>query len=144
MSREPDCIFCKIVAGEIPALIVRRTDAVVAFLDIGPLAEGHLLIIPCDHYANLTDMPPALCAEIASAVPMLGRALLDVTDAEGFNMLVNQGEVAGQVIHHVHFHLIPRRRGDELGYRWNAGQYVPGRADEVAAAYRAALAAPST
>ena len=133
MSRDPDCIFCKIVAGEVPASVVHRTDAILAFLDVGPLAEGHVLVIPCDHYAKLADMPPALCAQIGAVAPTLGQALLKVTEAEGFNMLVNQGEVAGQVVGHVHFHLIPRRKGDGLGYRWNAGQYAAGRAEERAA-----------
>ncbi|UCE58824.1 MAG: HIT family protein [Phycisphaerales bacterium] len=140
MTRATDCIFCKIVAVEIPAAVVFENDSIFAFLDVGPLAEGHLLVIPRDHYANLVELPSSLCAQIGSLIPKLGRVLLDVTAAEGFNLLANQGRVAGQVVPHVHFHLIPRVADDQLGYRWNAGEYPPGRSEELAAAYQAALA----
>lgn len=140
MPRDPDCVFCKIVAREIPALIIHEDESVVAFLDINPLAEGHLLIIPREHYAEVVDMPPAQYSALSSSVPTLGRALIKVTGAEGFNVLVNNGLVSGQVVPHVHCHLIPRRPLDELGYRWNAGQYAGGRDAELAAGYRKALA----
>ena len=139
MPRDSDCIFCKIVAGEVPASIVYRTDTLMAFLDVGPLADGHLLVIPRDHYQSLVDMPPEACAALALELPKLGCALLEVTGAEGFNLLQNNGGVAGQVVHHVHFHLIPRKAGDGLGYRWNAGKYAEGRAAELAAAFEAAI-----
>jgi histidine triad (HIT) family protein len=141
MARDPNCVFCKIVAGEIPAAVVYEDEAVFAFLDVGPLAEGHLLVIPRDHYARLAeDLPADQCALIVSKLPMLGRALREATGADGFNLLCNQGAVAGQEVPHVHFHLIPRKPGDGLGYRWNAGAYPEGRAQEVLAAYKGALA----
>lgn len=139
MSHDSGCVFCKIVAGGIPASVVYKTDTVLAFLDVGPLADGHLLVIPREHYGALDALPVALCAQLAGAFPVLGKALLAVTKAEGFNLLCNQGEAAGQVVPHVHFHLIPRRRGDGLGYRWNAGNYAAGRAEELAATYRQVL-----
>lgn len=141
MTREPDCIFCKIVAVEIPAAVIYENESLVAFLDISPLAEGHILVIPREHYARVADLPASVCTQIAIALPKLGRALLEVTKAEGFNILANNGEVAGQVVPHVHFHLIPRKANDGLGYRWNAGSYAAGRAEEIAAAYQAALVA---
>ncbi len=140
MSRDADCVFCKIVAGEIPSTAVYQDDAIYSFLDIGPLAEGHLLVIPRDHYVNLMDMPPELCGRLASMIPTLGKAVLKVTSASGFNLLCNQGSVAGQVVPHVHFHFIPRNEGDGLGYRWNAGTYPNGKLDQLIEAYRAALA----
>jgi histidine triad (HIT) family protein len=73
-------------------------------------------------------------------LPRLGRALLEVTGAEGFNLLVNQGAAAGQSVSHLHVHLIPRKAGDGLGYRWNAGSYMEGRAAELANAYQDTLA----
>lgn len=139
MSRDPNCVFCKIVAVQIPAAVVYEDEDVLAFLDVGPLAEGHLLVIPRDHYANLTDLSPGKCSKLAATFPFLGRALLAVTRAAGFNILVNQGTVAGQVVPHVHFHMIPRGDADQLGYRWNAGKYAPGRAAELAAKIQAAL-----
>ncbi len=140
MPRDPDCIFCKITAGDIPSHTVYEDEDVFAFLDIGPLAEGHVLIIPRDHHSELAAMPAELCAKIASLLPRLGRAALGVTGAEGFNVLVNNGAAAGQVVGHVHWHLIPRQTRDGLGYRWNAGEYAEGRAAQVADAYKAALA----
>ena len=140
MAHDPDCIFCKIVAADIPAAVVYESEALLAFLDVGPLAEGHLLVIPREHCGQLTDLPAGVCTEIGPALRRLGRALMEVTGAEGFNVLQNNGEVAGQVVPHVHVHLIPRRSGDGLGYRWNAGKYTAGRAEELAAQYQEALA----
>jgi len=141
MNRDPSCVFCKIVAAEIPAAVVYQDGNVLAFLDVGPLAEGHLLVIPHEHQQQLSDMPPQHCAQLASTLPLLGDVLLKVTGCAGFNILVNQGSAAGQVVPHVHFHIIPRKEGDQLGYRWNAGKYSPGRADELATKLQAALAA---
>ena len=140
MSRVPDCIFCKIVAVEIPASVVHEDESVLAFLDVGPLAEGHLLVIPRDHHAKLSELPAPASAHLGSLLPRLARALLEVTGADGFNLLVNEGRSAGQLVPHVHMHLIPRSGGDLLGYRWNAGTYQPGRIDELAAAYQEVLA----
>ena len=140
MPLDPNCVFCKIVAAEIPAAVVYQDETVLAFLDVGPLAEGHLLVIPHEHVQRLTDLPPERCAQLASAFPRLGGALLKVTGCAGFNILANQGAVAGQVVPHLHFHMIPRKEGDQLGYRWNAGKYAPGRADALAASLQDALA----
>lgn len=139
MSPDRNCIFCKIAAGEIPAAVVFQNDTIVAFLDIGPLAEGHLLVIPRSHHEGLTDLPGTTAAALAAEIPRLGKALLVVTEAEGFNLLVNQGRAAGQEVPHVHFHLIPRRKQDGLGYRWCPGSYRDDRAQQLKDAYRAAL-----
>lgn len=142
MLREPDCIFCKIIAVEIPASVIFENESVITLLDIGPLAEGHLLVVPRRHFSKLSDLPPAESSQLGAVLPAMARALLEVTQAEGFNVLVNEGRSAGQLVPHVHFHLIPRTSGDKLGYRWNAGSYSPGRADELAAEYQAILAKP--
>ncbi len=142
MQTDPDCVFCRIVAGAIPAARVFENDHVLAFLDIGPLAEGHLLVIPREHYTRLEQMPPDLLACLARCLPDLARAVLAVTGAPGYNLLQNNGRAAGQVVGHVHFHIIPRNEGDGLGYRWNASSYPPGRAGELQRRIRDALAAP--
>lgn len=139
MSRDPQCIFCKIVAVEIPAAIVYEDDRVLAFLDIGPLAEGHLLVISRAHYARVPEIPAEDFSAAAAVIPRLVDVVLRVTGCEGVNILINNGPAAGQVVNHVHWHLIPRRSGDGLGYRWNAGKYAAGRADELAAVYRETL-----
>ncbi len=139
MHRDPDCVFCKIVAGDIPCHIVFQSREMLAFLDIGPLADGHVLLVPEEHYETIIDLSAEMAAELAKTMRWLGKALLTVTGATGFNVLQNNGAVAGQVVNHVHFHLIPRFEGDGLGYRWNAGSYEPGRAETLASAYQEAL-----
>ncbi len=139
MQRDPSCIFCKIVSVDVPAAVVYESASILAFLDVAPLAEGHLLIIPRDHFGTFSEMPSNEASQLANAIPLLGRALLEVSKAEGFNVLINNGSAAGQVVQHVHVHMIPRRAGDQLGFRWNAGTYPKGRADELAVAYQHAL-----
>ena len=127
MSADPTCVFCKIVAGQIPSLAVQDDADTLAFLDINPLGEGHLLVIPKAHYAHIDEMPPAAVAAVTAHLPRLAKAVMAATGAEGYNILQNNGEVAGQAVGHVHFHIIPRTAADGLGYRWNAGQYPAGR-----------------
>lgn len=139
MAADSECIFCKIASKQIPASIVYETELLLAFLDVNPLAECHLLVIPRPHFERLVDMPPELCGELAASLPRLGRAVLEVSGADGFNVLQNNGSVAGQLVPHVHIHLIPRKTDDGLGYRWNAGRYPSGRDAEVSAAFVRAL-----
>ena len=134
-----DCIFCKIISGQIPSLEVYENADCLAFLDIGPLADGHTLLVPKQHFSRLVDVPPAILAAIASQLPRLAAAILRATCAEGLNVLQNNGAAAGQVVEHVHFHLIPRRGGDGLGFRWNAGKYPAGRGEELSRTIAAAL-----
>lgn len=131
MSADPNCIFCKIIAGQIPALRVFEDDAVLAFLDIGPLAEGHLLVVPKAHYTRVEDMLPEQMAGLASHFPRIVRAVTAVTSSEGCNLLLNNERVAGQEVPHVHWHVIPRITGDGLGFRWKSSKYPAGRGETV-------------
>ncbi len=139
MPRDPDCIFCRIVSGEIPCHKVYETEHGLAFLDIGPLAEGHVLWVPRKHVVALDELTESQAADLCRPLPRLGRAMRDVLPAEGYNILQNNGRVAGQEVMHLHFHLIPRTQGDGLGYRWHPGRYGPGRAEALAEAFRTAL-----
>ena len=139
MARDPNCIFCKIVAGDIPSLKVLETDAALAFLDIGPLAEGHVLLIPRDHHLTLLEMPDDAVAELARLLPRLARAVQAATGADARNILQNNGRASGQEVPHVNIHIIPRRPADGLGYRWNAGTYPQGRAEALQARLGEAL-----
>ena len=134
-----DCVFCKIVAGLIPSTRVFEDEHIIAILDIAPLADGHLLIIPRSHHSQITEMSAEQSAALGRHVPRLASAVLAVTGAAGLNVLQNNGRAAGQAVDHVHVHLIPRKNGDGLGYRWNAGSYPAGRADELAQHLRAVL-----
>lgn len=134
-----DCIFCKIAAKTVPAQILSENEDVVAFLDAGPLADGHALVIPRSHHERFDELPPSLAGAIAAHAVSVADALLRVTGVEGYNVLINRGAVAGQVVPHVHMHLIPRRGDDGLGFRWNASSYPEGKAAELADAYRKAM-----
>ena len=128
-KRDPDCIFCKIVADEIPSRRVYEDDDVIAFLDIAPLAPGHTLVIPRDHHVRFTDLDDDLAAAIGRVLPKLSRAVMAATRAEGFNLFQTNGACAGQAVDHVHVHIIPRRPDDGLGYRWKAGTSSEEEAD---------------
>ena len=130
-AQNTDCIFCKIVAGDIPAARIYQDDHVLAFVDINPLADGHVLVIPKRHYVTMDQMPPDEAAALARCLPRLAKAVQSAAGADGLNILQNNGSVAGQVVMHLHVHLIPRVPGDGLGYRWPAQQYPPGRLQQV-------------
>jgi len=134
-----DCIFCRIIAGEIPSAKVYEDENCYAFLDIGPLAWGHTLIVPRKHVERITEMSAEETATLMSVVPRLAKAVLDATGAEGLNVLQNNGAVSGQAVPHLHVHLIPRDPGDGLGYRWNAKQYPEGEMTKVHAKLLKAL-----
>ena len=138
---DASCIFCRIGKGEIPSMKVFEDDATLAFLDINPLAEGHLLIIPKVHRERLEEMSPDEVAAVTRHLPRLGRAVMAATGAQAYNVLQNNGAAAQQSVGHVHFHIIPRREGDSVGYRWPAGSYPAGRGEELRKAVIAALGA---
>ncbi len=128
----PETIFSRIVAGEIPCQRVFENESVLAFLDVNPLAEGHTLVIPKRAAERLEDLPPEQAAEIARCLGEIARRIMAVTGAEGYNVLQNNGPVAGQEVKHVHFHIIPRRAGDGLGYRWKPQSVPPETLAELA------------
>ncbi len=115
-----DSIFTKIVKGEIPCHRIFENDHILAFLDITPLSVGHTLVIPKRQAEKLEDLPPEDTAELARQLGAIARRVVSATGAEGYNILQNNGRAAGQEVPHVHFHIIPRRAGDGLGYRWKA------------------------
>jgi len=129
-SGSGDCVFCKIIAGDIPCHRVFENEHLLAFLDIAPLARGHTVVIPKAHAERLDQLEPEVVAEIGRQLGRIGRRVVSATAAEGYNVLQNNGSVAGQVVPHVHFHIIPRRSDDGLGYRWNAKSAAQ---DELAA-----------
>ncbi len=125
-----DCVFCKIVAGEIPCHRLFEDERVLAFLDINPLAAGHTVLIPKTHAVRFEDMAAADTSALACAIGPVARRVLAAVAADDYNVLQNNGPIAGQVVMHVHVHIIPRRRRDGLGYRWLAGS---ASSDELAA-----------
>jgi histidine triad (HIT) family protein len=103
-----DCIFCKIATGQIPCHKLYEDQRVLAFLDLGPLSHGHTLVIPKHHAVTLGDLPDEDAAAVGAVLPRLGRAVCRATGTQSYNVLQNNGEPAGQVVMHVHFHIIPK------------------------------------
>lgn len=120
MQAQPaqQCIFCKIANKEIPSKIIYETDSLLAFLDIKPANPGHVLVIPKEHYQFLTQMPDTAVAELFKAVKLLCAAVFEVTGAEGVEVRQRNGAAAGQIVPHVHVHIIPRFKNDGIITDW--------------------------
>jgi histidine triad (HIT) family protein len=131
MSAE-ECLFCKMVAGQIPVTKIYENDVILAFLDIGPISDGHALIIPKQHFDKLDECPPELLAKVASHLGKIAKAVSATMHSDGYNVLCNNGRAAGQVIDHLHFHIIPRNSGDDVFNRWPSYKYPDGKIDEIA------------
>jgi histidine triad (HIT) family protein len=108
---DPDCIFCKIISGELAARRIYEDDRAVAFLDIGAWHRGHALVVPKRHVPDLITGPPSL-SEIAPAIDAVARLLMDRLAADGINLLSSTGEAAGQEVFHLHVHVVPRYADD--------------------------------
>jgi histidine triad (HIT) family protein len=130
---EPDCIFCKIVAGELPSERVDEDEHTVAFMDINPWVRGHALVIPRNHSRNLYEVPQEDLAHAASAAKRLAQTMRDRLGADGVNLLNCCEPAAWQTVFHFHVHVIPRFDGDPLRV---PGQPGPGDPDELAAVAR--------
>lgn len=111
---EKDCIFCKIIRGESPAVKLYEDDICLCIFDTHPVSHGHSLIIPKSHYPSLEGTPPSVVAAMCSKVPFISNAIMKATGSDSFNLLVNNGAAAGQVIFHTHIHIIPRKARDCL------------------------------
>jgi len=132
-------IFDKILDGEVPCHRVYEDDHVLAFLDVGPLSDGHTLVIPKERRAHLHELSDEAAAALGRVLPRLCRAVLAATGATAYNVLQNNGAAAHQAVEHVHFHVIPKHAGRGLGIGWQAGELDDGRAKELLAKMKAAL-----
>jgi len=126
------CIFCRMVSGEIPVAKVYEDEVVLAFLDIGPVSDGHTLLIPKEHFAKLEDCPAELIGKVASRLGKISAGVVKATGADGYNMLCNNGRAAGQLVEHLHFHIVPRKTGDGVFDRWPSFKYPQGRIEKLA------------
>jgi len=118
-----DCVFCRIVAGTIPAVRVYEDEHHLAIMDIGPIVKGHVLVMPKAHYQDIHALPEDDLKALAGCVKTVCRALRNGLHAEGINIIQNNGRVAGQLVPHVHFHLIPRFADDGHHWNWDAKKY---------------------
>jgi histidine triad (HIT) family protein len=134
------CIFCRIVTGEIPAEVVAHDDAYLAFLDVTPLADGHVLVVPVAHVATIEDLAPGDADALFRAVRHLAGPVRAAVGAAGTTIGVNNGAATGQTIPHVHVHIVPRREGDGAGSVHTIFRAGPRRpVAEVGAAIRGQL-----
>jgi len=137
-----DCVFCRLVAGELPSRTVYEDERVQAFLDANPLAPGHTLVVPRDHHARLTDVPVDLAMDVYATLHDLVGAIETAVDADGSNVGFNNGPASGQEVPHVHGHIIPRFRGDGgrpiHAVAGSRPDLSDGELDDVAAAIREA------
>jgi histidine triad (HIT) family protein len=133
-----ECIFCKIANKEVPAHIVYEDSGHMAFLDRSPVTPGHTLVITKTHCLNMLDASDDSLQKLAVVVKKVARAVLKGAEAHGVNVSMNNGKAAGQLVQHVHWHVIPRFINDGLRH-WPHGSYKEGQADEVAKRIRKAL-----
>jgi histidine triad (HIT) family protein len=131
-----NCIFCKMAAGQIPVTKIYEDDDVLAFLDIGPLSDGHTLVIPKQHYERLHECPPEILAQVGSRLTKIAGAVSKGMDCDGYNVLCNNARAAGQLVDHLHFHIIPRNEDDGVFDRWPSYSYPDGKAEVLAAKIR--------
>ena len=136
---DKNCLFCRIIAGEIPATKVYEDDLVCAFLDIAPINKGHVLVIPKEHHESSSTIPEATAGRMFHVGSRIGVALRRKLDYDAFNLHLADGTAAGQVVMHAHLHVVPR--GVEDGFHWNWRQlaYAEGEAADVAARIAAKL-----
>ncbi len=133
-----DCLFCKIVSGAIPSTKVYEDASTLAFLDIGPVASGHTLVVPKAHSTNIFDVLPQDWHAVTETARKVAIALDTALHADGVNVMMNNREHAGQTVHHPHIHLIPRFKGDGFTL-WPHGSYAEGEAEAVAQKIRVAI-----
>lgn len=141
MSDPAPTVFDRILAGEIPCHRIYEDEHVLAFLDVGPLSEGHTLLIPKERKAHLHELSDEAAAALGRVLPRLCRAVLQATGAGAYNVLQNNGAEAHQAVMHVHFHVIPRQGSRGLGIGWSPGHLEDGPA--LATRIRAALEKPA-
>ncbi|MDP6345115.1 MAG: HIT family protein [Alphaproteobacteria bacterium] len=135
---EPDCIFCKILAGEVPCFKLYEDDRTLAFMDINPFNDGHCLIITKAHSTNLFDADPADLAAVLPAAQTVARAVEAALEPEGINLIQANGPAAGQTVFHYHVHIFPRQLNDMALLNWG---HRPGDMARVEATYKKILAA---
>lgn len=131
-----NCVFCKILAGNIPSTTVYEDDDFKAIMDISPATKGHIIIIPKKHVANIYEMDDDMASKVLIVAKKIAGAIKDELQCAGLNIIQNNGEVAGQTVFHYHMHIIPRSQGDTVKVTWEPGSYQDGEASRIASALK--------
>ena len=131
--KDDNCIFCKIIGGEIPSNTIYENDTFQVILDVNPASKGHALILPKEHYANLYEIDEEVAAKAMKLAKKLAVHMTEVLGCDGFNILQNNGTVAGQTVFHFHMHLIPRYRNGKNAdiLTWSHEKFTPEELTEI-------------
>ena len=128
-----DCIFCKIANGEIPSATLYEDEDFRVILDLGPASKGHALILPKVHSANIYELPDETAGKVMILAKHMASKLTEALGCDGFNIVQNNGEIAGQTVFHFHMHLIPRYKGDKVVLTWTPGKLTDEMKEEILA-----------
>jgi len=131
--KQNDCIFCKIIAGEIPSHTLYEDEQFKVILDVGPATKGHALILPKEHYANLYELPEEVAMDVMKLAKKMVKVMTEKLNCDGFNLVQNNGEVAGQTVFHFHMHLIPRYKNDGEILKYNVKSFTQEELAEIRA-----------
>ena len=131
--RDENCIFCKIANGEIPSTTVYEDDDFRVILDLSPASKGHALILPKEHYANLYELPDEAASKVLIVAKNVVAKMTKELGCDGYNLVQNNGEVAGQTVFHFHMHLIPRYKEDQVGLGWKMGELTDADREDILA-----------
>ncbi|HCM12260.1 MAG TPA: HIT family protein, partial [Lachnospiraceae bacterium] len=118
------CVFCKIIAGEIPSATIYEDEDFKVIMDISPAAKGHAILLPKKHFANLYEMDDTIASKVLIVARKVATAMKEELGCAGLNLVQNNGEVAGQTVFHFHMHLIPRNENDSVNVTWKQGSYA--------------------
>lgn len=129
--KNENCIFCKLANGDIPTATLYEDDDFRVILDAGPAAKGHALIIPKEHYADLYELSDELAAKALVLAKKMITRLTDLLGCDGYNIVQNNGEAAGQTVFHFHLHMIPRYKDDGVGLGWKMGELTEEDKEEI-------------
>mgnify|MGYP000002988461 FL=1 len=129
--RDNNCIFCKIANGEIPSATIYEDEDFRVILDLSPASKGHALILPKEHYANLFELDDEKAGKVLVVAKKVITKMKEILNCDGYNLVQNNGEAAGQTVNHFHLHLIPRYEGDNVGLQWNPGTLTEKVKEEI-------------
>ncbi len=129
--RDNNCIFCKIANGEIPSATIYEDEEFRVILDLSPASKGHALILPKEHYANLFELDDEKAGKVLVVAKKVITKMKEILNCDGYNLVQNNGEAAGQTVNHFHLHLIPRYEGDNVGLQWNPGTLTEEVKEEI-------------
>ena len=131
--KKEDCIFCRIANGEIPSATIYEDADFRVILDLGPASKGHALILPKEHYANLYELPDEVAAKVLIVAKNMITKMTKALGCDGYNIVQNNGEAAGQTVFHFHMHLIPRYKDDQVGLGWKMGSLTDEDKEDILA-----------